>query len=239
MLFSPVLHSILKWHRPLLYVDRRTIAVQITSAYAWSETPTPYLPPFLFAEAASMFDLQLSYTACRFKRLRKELDAGRPVVALVHYGSLPQRQNQRFTGAQYIIVVGYDKGKFIIHDSNWYNSKAGCLMEITSQQLFDAYGPVGAYNISEPPYQCFLLPERKKQSRNRTCAPPGCRIEAPIAPRHRTVIPSRKVSHVPTQVHRHPPRHSHDRRARQTREAPESHAPRLPARPPRLRRCRH
>ena len=157
------------------------------SAYGWAEKPTPFLSPFLFAEAAGNFDVQLSYTTCGLRRMRRELDAGRPVVVLVHYGSIPTRQNVRFTGAQYLIVVGWERNKFFIHNSNWYDSKAGCLMEISGEYLYSAYGPEGAYNIGEPPLQALFLPERKQQSRNRTCAP----NRLPHRSSNRTLSPNR------------------------------------------------
>jgi hypothetical protein len=59
--------------------------------------------------------------------IRAELDAGRPVVALIAYRFISERQNQadRIPGndGHFIVVVGNAGAMFIINDPDWYGAQ--------------------------------------------------------------------------------------------------------------------
>ncbi len=50
------------------------------------------------------------------ERLIDELNAGRPVIALVHYPSLPIRYDPKYPYSHFIVLVGYDDKDLYYHD---------------------------------------------------------------------------------------------------------------------------
>lgn len=59
--------------------------------------------------------------------IRAELDAARPILMLIHYGALPDRLDQNYTGGHFVLVVGYghDEGGafFLINDPDWWGPR--------------------------------------------------------------------------------------------------------------------
>jgi hypothetical protein len=53
------------------------------------------------------------------ERLFDELDAGRPVIALVHYPSLSMRYDSKYPFSHFIVLVGYDDKHLYYHDPYW------------------------------------------------------------------------------------------------------------------------
>lgn len=73
--------------------------------------------------------------------IRKELDAGRPVIALVAYKHIFQ---DAFTGGHYVVFVGYSDDGFTIHDpykagSNFYLSNAQADKALSETAAFAAF----------------------------------------------------------------------------------------------------
>jgi len=57
----------------------------------------------------------------RTDNIRAEIDAGRPVIALVHYGALPEfvRFDSRYKAGHWLLVVGYTDEQIIYLDPYW------------------------------------------------------------------------------------------------------------------------
>lgn len=51
--------------------------------------------------------------------LKVALDSGKPVIALVHYGSLTSRQDTNFNGGHFFTVVGYREDGYFVNDPNF------------------------------------------------------------------------------------------------------------------------
>lgn len=60
--------------------------------------------------------------------LRREIDAGKPVILLVHYGSLPTRSDLNFTGGHWIVVVGRGPGGLYYHDPYWRDDRGARIL---------------------------------------------------------------------------------------------------------------
>jgi ABC-type bacteriocin/lantibiotic exporter with double-glycine peptidase domain len=56
--------------------------------------------------------------------LRRRLDEARPLIALVHYAAFSELQpglstQSPFTGPHFVLVVGYDEDRVVVHDPLW------------------------------------------------------------------------------------------------------------------------
>ena len=51
-----------------------------------------------------------------FDELRRELDAGRPVVPQVWYRGLPGRESRPYNGDHFVVLLGYDADVVIYND---------------------------------------------------------------------------------------------------------------------------
>jgi hypothetical protein len=51
--------------------------------------------------------------------IRQQIDAGRPVIALILYAYLTKRQRTVFGGGHFVVVVGYDDDGYILNDPGW------------------------------------------------------------------------------------------------------------------------
>jgi hypothetical protein len=84
--------------------------------------------PLSFAEvtaAAAHFGLPLNARiGMSLQDLRNYIDQGTPVIALVKYLYLPDRQGQSTTGGHFVLVVGYDDdaGEILINDPYYWAS---------------------------------------------------------------------------------------------------------------------
>lgn len=79
-----------------------------------------YTLPGNLITAAHAFGLELARnTALTVDRLQKEIDAGRPVLCLVHYASLFKRYDQNFKAGHWVLVIGYTEQSIIYHDPYW------------------------------------------------------------------------------------------------------------------------
>ena len=57
------------------------------------------------------------------ERLIDELDAGRPVIALIHYPSLPVRYDPKYPYSHFIVLKGYDHDYLYYNDPYWPANK--------------------------------------------------------------------------------------------------------------------
>ncbi|MHB1413654.1 MAG: C39 family peptidase [Chloroflexota bacterium] len=69
--------------------------------------------------------------------VRAEIEAGRPVVALVYYPSLPNHKGGAAVG-HYIVIVGVEGDDFLFNDSATHNG-SGYQVPITATQLTHAW----------------------------------------------------------------------------------------------------
>jgi len=82
--------------------------------------------PLTFAEvtiAASHYGLPLNArVGLSLQDIRNYIDRGTPIIALVKYQYLPDRQGQGTVGGHFVLVVGYDDdaGEIIIHDPYYW-----------------------------------------------------------------------------------------------------------------------
>lgn len=79
---------------------------------------------------AQMFNSITSYgyryeliTGCSIGKLKEFVDKEIPVIALVHYGELASRQDQKFTGPHFFVVCGYDDNNYIVNDPNYWGNR--------------------------------------------------------------------------------------------------------------------
>ena len=73
--------------------------------------------------AAGGFGLPLSWrTGISLQDVRSYIDQGTPVIALIKYQYLPDRQGQSTTGGHFVVVVGYDDdaGEIVINDPYYW-----------------------------------------------------------------------------------------------------------------------
>lgn len=109
--------------------------------------------------AASKYGLKLVYQRpTSLDKLRAELDAGRPSIALIHYGSISRRQST-FNGGHFVIVSGYDDDLIFLHDPDWWGDRRdeGIYLPVPADEFETAYGPVGAKKAGNIPYQALLV----------------------------------------------------------------------------------
>ena len=80
----------------------------------------PYTLPVELIRAAMLHGVTLERRLpCVVSDLAIELDAGRPVIVLLHYGSINNRQDTNYTKGHWVVVVGVDETVVYIHDPNW------------------------------------------------------------------------------------------------------------------------
>lgn len=97
-----------------LTVDKLYQAVGATGFTGWN-----HLIPLA---ARYRLTLQLT-TRATIDNIKREIDAGRPVMPLVLYGMFTQRMD-RYSGGHYVVVVGYTSDSIIMHDPLWYGIRA-------------------------------------------------------------------------------------------------------------------
>jgi uncharacterized protein YvpB len=73
--------------------------------------------------------------------LRGELEAGRPVIALVHYLSLPARlrYDKNYPYSHWVVVVGIGEGMIVYHDP-YFRGEGGDGVEVSEREFSWAWG---------------------------------------------------------------------------------------------------
>lgn len=90
--------------------------------------------------AANLYGLDLAhqYGTLTPLLIKSEIDQSRPVIALVHYPSLPERSDPTYTFSHWILLMGYDEDTFFYHDPYWKSENDGADIPITLKQLLNA-----------------------------------------------------------------------------------------------------
>jgi hypothetical protein len=52
--------------------------------------------------------------------VKAAIDEGRPSIALIRYGYISERLNQRFSGLHFVVAYSYDDTHVIVADPDWY-----------------------------------------------------------------------------------------------------------------------
>src|SRR5690242_7198550 len=78
--------------------------------------------------------------SANFGAIQAELAAGRPVISLIHYGSIPERQNQPDTFGHFVVVVGIDSDNTYLNDPDWWGNKMsyGAGLKVKNAEFQDA-----------------------------------------------------------------------------------------------------
>jgi len=103
----------------------------------------PYTLPVELMRAAVLHGVTLARCLpCAISDLAIELDAGRPVIVLLHYGSIINRQDANYTKGHWVVVVGLDKDAVYIHDPNWHgvrrdNGRALAVSRVTFDEAWE------------------------------------------------------------------------------------------------------
>jgi hypothetical protein len=80
------------------------------------------LAPPAIVRGAQAFGLKLHHgKGYSLNDLKNLLDDGQPPIARIKYNHIPDRPNRRYTGAHYVLVVGYDdaSGQIFINDPHY------------------------------------------------------------------------------------------------------------------------
>ena len=51
--------------------------------------------------------------------IKHEIDNSRPLIALVHYGSLAMKFDQKYQKGHWVCIVGYNANEIVYHDPYW------------------------------------------------------------------------------------------------------------------------
>lgn len=83
-----------------------------------------YTIPAQLIAAAGHYGLSLMrIVSATIDQLHAEIDAGRPIIVLVHYASLPARYDANFTAGHWLLVIGYTDTEIIYHDPYWPDTR--------------------------------------------------------------------------------------------------------------------
>jgi len=112
--------------------------------------------------AGEKYGLKLVYRQdAKLPVVLAELDAGRPVISLIRYANLKGRQNQRFRGGHFVVVVGYNEREIILNDPDWWGSKrgGGAGFRVPRAEFEGAIG-LDNWKAGNSPYQAvFVAPD--------------------------------------------------------------------------------
>lgn len=66
------------------------------------------------------------FSGWNVNKLKESVKAGKPVIALVHYGSwssMVGKTQSNFTGPHFVVVIGYDDKHLYVNDPLWWESR--------------------------------------------------------------------------------------------------------------------
>jgi hypothetical protein len=74
--------------------------------------------------------------------LRREIEAGYPAIALVHYPSLPARvrYDKSYQECHFVVVMGWTDDAVLYHDPYWPKVGQGATIRLTHQEFAYAWG---------------------------------------------------------------------------------------------------
>lgn len=109
--------------------------------------------------AASKYGLKLQHKRpVTVPQITDEIAAGRPVLALIHYGSISNRQ-AKFNGGHFVLVTGYDDANLYLHDPDWWGDLRahGEYAPVPISEFETAFGPIGAKKAGNLPSQALFV----------------------------------------------------------------------------------
>jgi len=103
----------------------------------------PNYPYTVFADldkAANAFGLDLvhQFGTLILPLVEYEIDIARPVIALVHYPSLPIKFDPTYQSSHWILITGYGPDLYYYNDPYWPTAERGADILISASQLTDA-----------------------------------------------------------------------------------------------------
>lgn len=114
----------------IVSASRRITVDDASKATGLSRGYTYTVPQHLITAAAS-FGVKLTrMTGLSIDALKNEINAGRPVIVLVHYASLLSRFDQNFRAGHWVLVVGYTDTEIVYHDPYWPSQDGGSRLHI-------------------------------------------------------------------------------------------------------------
>jgi hypothetical protein len=101
-----------------------TVDVLYTKSRIFADRP---LGTWYLLRILSKYGVTSTVTAMQEASIIAEIDAGRPVIALVHYGTYSTRglTESSYTKGHWFLVVGYGVAGFIVHDPLWMPGNTG------------------------------------------------------------------------------------------------------------------
>ena len=112
------------------YAFNKDMASGLTVADLWNAgiAPKGYTGPRDLVRLAAHYDVELAFTDHIDENfLIKQLDACHPVIVLVDYLHLrlPRHLSTPDQGTHWLVVVGYDRKRFYVHDPLWRKQDIG------------------------------------------------------------------------------------------------------------------
>jgi uncharacterized protein YvpB len=116
------------------------VSVDAVSVATGRQANYPYTTFADLDKAANKYGLDLVHQFGTLTPLliKDEINAGRPVIALAHYPSLPERYDPNYKASHWVILMGYDEETFFYNDPYWRNAIDGEAIPITGAQLVNA-----------------------------------------------------------------------------------------------------
>lgn len=108
--------------------------------------------------AAKAFGLSMDWSAgYTLDELKGFIDEGRPPIALIKYGNIPDRVDTKYTGGHYVVVVGYDDQRIYINDPDYLpGTNGGFQRGYTYATWLQAWGGFAA---GENLNFCLIVPQ--------------------------------------------------------------------------------
>jgi uncharacterized protein YvpB len=131
-----------------MWLGYRGVTVSVDDVSRATSKPPGYIYT-VFADldrAANQYGLDLvhQFGTLTLEIIRREIDARRPVLALVHYPSLPDRFSATYAQSHWILIVGYEGKTYFYHDPYWPTEAGGALNPISAADLVKALQNVTA-----------------------------------------------------------------------------------------------
>ena len=157
----PCIRMMIGWNAERLWQPDPNLSVDDVSK-AMDMGRNGFSLPKKLVAVGERFSLKLDYRSdATLNRMIAELDAGRPLISLIRYANLTGRQNQRFRGGHFVVVIGYNDREIILNDPDWWSSRRseGAGFRVSRTEFEEAIGPDN-WKAGNRPYQAvFVKPD--------------------------------------------------------------------------------